>query len=156
VNRLAEAIQKLLGHAITMTKDPVIARELLQDLAVKVFTRPEYYMDKSDEDLGRLLYFNMRNIYIDKLRWEKRNLILELPTNYCTKTIENDAWNNLRKKEVMNALHALGSEKQKLCFRLRLEGHATEDIIDYVPWKTNDVNQHLHKGKKHIRKYLQL
>lgn len=155
MNRLAEAIQKLLGHAITMTKDPVIAKELLQDLAVKVFTRPEYYIDKPDEDLGRLLYFNMRNIYIDRLRWERRNLVKELPPNYHYRTVENDAWDIMRKKEVLNALQTMSNEKHKLCFRLRLESNVAE-FEDMLPYKKNEINQGIEYAKRHIKKALQL
>lgn len=144
-----------MGHALVLTQDVYAAKELLQDLSVYVFGNVEYYEDKTDAELGKLFYAKIVYLNTDRIRWNRRHAYSEIPMNYKSE-VENDAWHNMRKKEVLNALQNLAGKKQKLCFRLRLDGLSNKDIEQLTGFKTNNVLLHVDQAKKHIRKQLQL
>lgn len=137
-------------YAFRLTKNAEDAKDLMQDLAVKVFSKIEYWEDKTEEEIKKIMPSVLRNMYISKLRGQHK-IIVEI--NETDKTVENDVWGLMQKRDLQNALTIL-SENQKSCFRLRLEGYPIKDIQNMLSFNRNNVNQFLMKAKTKLKKQL--
>jgi len=147
LNNLVCHITRLKYYALSLTNDVQDSKDLLQDLAVKVFSNLSYWENKTDEQLRCLLTLTIKRLHIDW--WRKEQRAVKIAYN----TVENDAWGRIEKMELQKALLNL-SETQRLCFRLRLDGYPTKEISSVLSLKTNNVNQYLMKAKVKLRKQL--
>ncbi len=150
MTELVNHINKQLPHAISLTGDIDKARDLLQDLALRVYSNLHLFEGKPENEIGKILTVMIRRINISKWRIRRRYSIVEL--KYSRQSIENDAWNRIQKHELQRALLSLAGPQQRLCFRLRLDGYSTKDISEVTGMGTNNVNRAIMQSKKHIIK----
>lgn len=150
MNHLVNHIASLKYYALSLTKDIEDAKDLIQDLAVKVFSKIDYWEDKTEDEVRKMMPTVLRNLYISQLRGNHKTIvdIYEADT-----TVENDVWGNIQKRELQNALLVL-SENQKACFRLRLEGYQIKEVQTVLSFNRNNVNQFLMKAKAKLKKQL--
>lgn len=149
---LVNHINKQLPFAISLTGDKDKARDLLQDLAVRVYSNLYLFEGKPENEIGRMLTVMVRRINISKWRIRRRYSMVELKGSM--QSVENDAWNRIQKYELQKALLSLAGPQQKLCFRLRLDGYSTKDISEVTGMGINNINRAIMQSKKHIIKKL--
>lgn len=150
MNHLVNHIERLKYYALRLTKDVNDAKDLIQDLAVKVFSKIDYWEDKTEDEVRKMMPTVLRNLYISQLRGNHKTIvdIYEADT-----TVENDVWGIMQKRDLQNALLVL-SENQRACFRLRLEGYPIKEIQTVLSFNRNNVNQFLMKAKTKLKKQL--
>lgn len=146
---LVNHINKMQHYALYLSGNSEDAKDLLQELAVKVFSNVNFFTDKTETEIIKWMTVVLKRLNVDMYR--KFKPMLEI--SYSNKHVENDAWHMIQKRELQKALSKLAIN-QKVCFRLRLEGYPTKEIKDMLRLKTINVNQHLMKAKYHLKKQL--
>lgn len=145
MNHLVNHIDKLKSYALRLTGDINDAKDLLQDLALKVFSNVSYWDGKSEEDITNMFAFKLKRLHIDFWRRKQYETIIKY------QPVENDAWHNIQKRELQKELVLLQQGTDTFCFRLRLDGYSTNDISELTLLKTNNVNQSIMRIKKKLR-----
>lgn len=136
---------------MVLTRDMNNAKDLLQDLAVKVFSKVEFYQDKTENDIDRLLTFNLKNLHISKWRKIKNYSFIELTES--KQVVQNDVWEQMQKKELQAALAEI-SKKDGICFRLRIDGFSPKEIALKLSTDNITISQRILRAKNNLIKKL--
>lgn len=145
MTNLVNHINHFKSYALRLTGDINDAKDLLQDLALKVFSNVSYWEGKSDEDIKSMFAYKLKRLHIDFWRRKQYEPVIKY------KDVENDVWHLIEKKELQKELILLQQGTDTFCFRLRLDGYSTNDISELTLLKTNNVNQSIMRIKKKLR-----
>lgn len=158
MNILINHINSLYPYALILTKNKMDAEDLIQDLHLQVLRRMDYFNDKNI----KVLYSTMRHIHYHNIlkRWdlgrdEKKPVVCDIDLHRNAKIIENDAWGRIQKRELQDALVKLNKyPKAQICFRLRIEGYRTNEIVELTGNSTDVVKKGIGKAKNFLKKQL--
>ncbi|MDF9796341.1 RNA polymerase sigma-70 factor (family 1) [Catalinimonas alkaloidigena] len=149
---------KLYFYCLQFVKSEDLARELLQDVFVKFWTRRENI--NPEFSLSAYLYTITRNHTLDFLKKAARDQQLKEEIMYSVATIHNQVEDHMSYVEYITladqAIQKLPSQR-KLIFQLsRHDGKSYEEIATSLSISKNTVKVQMSRALNAIRKYLKI
>lgn len=169
---LVDHINEQFGQAVNLSyglPNPLDnAKELIQDLSVKVFTKnAEGYFDgKSDKERGRIINKILYNLNIDK--WRERNvqpktfLYLDDCSDYWENetglfniaSVDNNVWGKLLSDEIYKRLKII-PKNFMVCFILTtLQGYKNREVAKVLNMKLSTVIGCTRYARRELKKII--
>lgn len=148
---------KLLGHALSFTRDEDDARDLVQDTIVKAI-RFSHQFD-NETNLSSWLYVIMRNTFINQYHKEKRRRELltteeEISTAHLALSASNNtSTSNFALKDIQKAFDSLHPRLRKPFIR-HFEGYKYDEIANELNIPLGTVKTRIHEARSKLKKYL--
>lgn len=164
MDRLIESVERLRKRAYKLTEDIDKSKDLIQDLYVRVFSNKERLETLDDEHLNKCVYRALMNLFYDikKSKAAEYNVVTDKID--LSKTVENDVWGVIQKKEMQSALiniHEYNqsrtnkkSNKPLLAFRLIIDGYRYNEVAEMINSQTTSVCGYAKKFKDKLKKQL--
>lgn len=149
---LDKYIYDLYPYAFMRTRNLQNTEDILQDLALKVFSRKEYFDNKTEIEIRKILITALKRMLIDK--WRRKIPVIESDIDFKNLfSVQNDVWEKMMNNDIKKAFKTVLTEKQRVCFRLRMDGYNYKEIAKQINTDTNSVGQHIKKAKNNLKKY---
>lgn len=155
--RVLPAKDKLYRFALKMLGDADEARDVVQEVFIKVWNKREEMHEL--ENMEAWCMRVTRNLSLDKLKSKKRKL-----TDSLDQTMEismGDAFTPYKDAEMSDAMKKVGQyiaalpEKQKQIIQLRdVEGYSYNEICDILEIDLNQVKVNLFRARQAVRNNL--
>jgi len=142
-------------YANSLTKDLLLAEDIVQNVFINIWNRRKHLSIKSS--IKSMLYRSTYNEFIDQYR--KKNASLKVEETYChhLNTIVNDYDEELIKetiKLVYNIVENLPVKCREVFLLSKKNGLTNSEIADYLNTSIKNVESHISKAFKVIRKNL--
>ncbi len=155
--RLLDTEKSLQYFALSLTRDPESAKDLVQDTFVKAI----HYKDKytSDNNMKAWLFTILRNTYLNQVtKLSSKNTVNdESEESYLIKNTLNDNQNTesiLNKAEMELAISAL-SDEYRIPFTRFVEGYKYKEIADELNLPIGTVKSRIFFARKILMENLQ-
>lgn len=155
--RVLPSKDKLYRFALKMLGDPEEARDVVQEVFIKVWNKREE-MDRL-ENMEAWCMRVTRNLTLDRLKSTKRKLTDSLDQSYEISMGETAT--PYRSTELNDTMKSIGRyiaslpEKQKQIIQLRdVEGYSYNEICDILEIDLNQVKVNLFRARKSVRENL--
>lgn len=139
--------------ALLLTKDAVMAEDLLQDTLIKAWTYREKFTTGTNFKAWCAVI--MRNTFINEYHKTRRRSRLSaqiLPRQ--EQTVENDAEAQLTYKEVERLVQSLHDiYRQPFC--LHVDGYSYEEIAQYMQLPIGTIKSRIHTARQWLKPRLQ-
>lgn len=145
------------GVAYAMTKEHAIAKDIVQEVFIKVWKLRETLVEKAD--FRSFLFIVARNHIFNELRRRKRqdNLVDRLEAYFEERSAS--AEEKLLYKEstalIEAAIAELSPQQKEVYLLSREKGWKRQDIADHLRVSIPTVKTHLSRALEHIREYLE-
>jgi RNA polymerase sigma factor (sigma-70 family) len=147
----------LSPFAITLTRDPESAKDLVQETMCRALSNREKY--NAGTNIKAWLYTIMRNIFINNYRKKiKQTVIFDSTSNdflvdYNQCAIANLAESRLRLKEIQTAIYHLPSIF-KDPFVLYFDGYKYYEIAEILHEPIGTIKSRIHFARKLLKKMI--
>ncbi|MFC0524484.1 RNA polymerase sigma factor [Pontibacillus salicampi] len=157
LEQLYDRYEKLLfSFAYRMTNRRDLAEEIVQDVFLKLWTKPGLY-DSSKGKFSSWLLTITRNKSIDEMRkknentyeMDERDSLHEDQPSIDDQVIWKEEGENLKE-----AIHTLGTEQQEIIELFYFKGFSQAKIADKVQIPLGTVKGRLRMALKHLRKHV--
>lgn len=152
MSNLVHHIYKLMPYAMSLTKNEDRAKDLLQELAVDVFSDLKCFEGHSEDMIGRIINVKLRRTFYRQIKLIKGIDAFEVKE--IDNTVQNDAWSRIQRRELQEALLSLTCNKQNTFFRLKLEGYKTKELSKLFSCTPNSINKNVMYARNYLKKQL--
>lgn len=143
-------------YALSLIKSPEVAKEVVQETFIKVWSRKEQIKNK--QTIKAYIFTIARNLVIDTFRKTKRDLALREEVYHSSEKLYHLNASNLDEvvlKKISNKAIQQLSPKRKEVFLLSREAHLSYvEISEQLGISVNTVKNHITKALDVIREYL--
>ncbi|GAA5219959.1 RNA polymerase sigma-70 factor [Membranihabitans marinus] len=146
--------EKVAGFFIKFINDGELAKDLSQDIFLKLYEKKDHI--ETIEDLDGYIYLMCRNLAFDHMRraaydQKYRSYILNASSDACHPEIESQIESDFYKKILEHSLEQL-PDQQRIIFRLsKYEGLSHQKIAEKLNISNQTVANHLCQALKNIR-----
>ncbi|APT84206.1 sigma-70 family RNA polymerase sigma factor [Corynebacterium aquilae] len=159
-------LDQLYGGALSMTRNPADAEDLVQDTFMKAYQAFDSFTPGTN--LKAWMYRIMTNLYINSYRKKKRQPS-QMPTEEITdyqllatashestglESAEVAALKNLPNRQISDAFEALNDEYRMVVFYADVQGLSYKEIAEILDIPLGTVMSRLHRGRKQLREAL--
>jgi RNA polymerase sigma-70 factor (ECF subfamily) len=148
--------KRLLGNLIKLTKSEIIARELLQEVFIRVWNSRQRI--DPDQSFRSFLFKIAENQVYDFFRRLSRDSRLRMELVRKMKELPEQAEDLLYAKENMailqQALNNLPRQRKRVFQLCKLEGISYEEASRRLGISTSTISDHIVKANHFIRRYL--
>lgn len=147
-----------------MAGDPVLAEELVQEVAVKAIQGQATF--RADASFRPWLFAILRHTVADYYRAKgKRPMAISLDgisldgNGFATPSVdslENNLFEQIWDEEVANALAELPEEMRLAVLLADVEGFSYQEIANVLSWPLGSVMSRLYRGRQKLRERLGL
>ena len=143
----------LKPYAISLTKDKEDADDLFQDTIVRALSNKDKY--RIGTNIKAWLYTIMRNIFINNYRKNKKFTKVTNEDNSdayvytYNHTAPNRGWNNMRMKEIQNAMDKLPNSFRQ-SFEMYYMGYKYQEISSMLNEPLGTVKSRIHFARKQL------
>ena len=143
----------LKPYAISLTKDKEDADDLFQDTIVRALSNKDKY--RIGTNIKAWLYTIMRNIFINNYRKNKKFTKVANEDNSdayvytYNHTAPNYGWNNMRMKEIQNAMDKLPNSFRQ-SFEMYYMGYKYQEISSLLNEPLGTVKSRIHFARKQL------
>jgi RNA polymerase sigma factor (sigma-70 family) len=154
---LLKNTEYLKPFAITLTRDNEVAKDLLQETMYRALANKEKY--NAGTNIKAWLYTIMRNIFINNYRRKsKQNTVFDhtqndFLLNHNQATVNNEAENGLKLKEINKAIHNLPHIFRNP-FMLYFEGYKYHEIAELLNEPLGTIKSRIHFARKLLKEQL--
>ncbi|MBW3562255.1 MAG: sigma-70 family RNA polymerase sigma factor [Actinobacteria bacterium] len=146
--------RKIYSIAYRLTGDPDEAKDLTQDVFVRVYRNLDKYEPGTFEGW---LYRVTKNLFLDKVRKRKRAIIEPLPDEEWKQTPEpapgpqDRLEQGLLRGDIEVALRSLPPDFRTAVVLCDVQGLSYEEISEATGWPLGTVRSRIHRGRKQLR-----
>jgi RNA polymerase sigma-70 factor (ECF subfamily) len=146
---------RIYGVAYSLTKSPVVAEDMTQDIFLKIWVKREMLKDILRFDA--FLFRVARNHILNELRNKvKEQEFTEYLINFFRETADNPQQHLIfseLEKVVEEALEKLPPQQRQIYKLSREDGLSQEEISAKLQISVNTIKQHMNRALKFIRHY---
>ncbi len=146
---------RIYGVAYSLTKSPVVAEDMTQDIFLKIWVKREMLKDILRFDA--FLFRVARNHILNELRNKvKEQEFTEYLINFFRETADNPQQHLIFReleKVVEEALEKLPPQQRQIYKLSREDGLSQEEISEKLQISVNTIKQHMNRALKFIRHY---
>jgi RNA polymerase sigma-70 factor (ECF subfamily) len=160
-------VDVLYRVAVTLTRNPTDAEDLVQETFAKAFAAFHQYQDGTN--LKAWLHRILTNTFINTYRKKQRQPLqantddvedwqmarAEAHTSGGLKSAEVEALERLPDRDIREALAQLGEDFRMAVYYADVEGYAYKEIADIMGTPIGTVMSRLHRGRKQLRALLE-
>ena len=146
--------RKIYSIAYRLTGDPDEAKDLTQDVFVRVYRNLDKYEPGTFEGW---LYRVTKNLFLDKVRKRKRAIVEPLPDEDWKQTPEpapgpqERLEQGLLRGDIEVALRSLPPDFRTAVVLCDVQGLSYEEISEATGWPLGTVRSRIHRGRKQLR-----
>ncbi len=139
---------QLLGWSKNMTQNPAMAEDLVQEAFLRALMNADTLQDLHPEQRKSWLYRTVKNLYLDRMRHSRREVISgELPEQ----TIHPEEFEQV---DDLLLLQELPDEESMLFTMRYLYGYSSNEIGKLYNMPPGTVRSKLSSARKHLREAL--
>jgi RNA polymerase sigma-70 factor (ECF subfamily) len=146
---------RIYGVAYSLTKSPVVAEDMTQDIFLKIWVKRE--MLTTIQKFDAFLFRVARNHILNELRNKvKEQEFTEYLVNFFRETCDNPQQHLIfleLEKVVEEAIEKLPPQQRQIYKLSREEGLSQEEISAKLQISVNTIKQHMNRALKFIRHY---
>ncbi len=146
---------KLSGFAISLTKNPYDASDLIQDTIVKALTNKDKF--KEDTNLKAWMSTIMKNTFLsDRIKLSNKKPHYEIDEHgYLLNHKIDDASSEATfiNEDIENAMSVIKDDLKDV-FLMHYEGYKYEEISETLQIPLGTVKNRIHLARKHLQKNL--
>lgn len=140
--------QELLGWCESMTGNLQTAEELVQEAFLRAMLHESVLHDLRDYQCRSWLYRTIKNLFVDRLRHNHREVI---PEEFPESIIKQQEMNVIEWEMLLNAL----PDGEGVIFHLRyMDGYNSSQIGEVLSLPPSTVRSKLSSARKHIKEAL--
>lgn len=147
----------IYGVAYLMTKDAAAAKDIVQEVFVKLWMQRSTLAEK--DDFRSFVFIVARNHIFNELRNRKRQeAVIEQLKAYFEERLEDTEHQVLHKEStelIYAAVESLSQQQKEIYLLSREKGWRRQDIADHLGISVSTVKTHLSRALDHIREHLE-
>lgn len=150
--------RKIYTMAYRLTGDPEEAKDLTQDVFVRVYRNLDKYQPGTFEGW---LYRITKNLFLDRIRRKRRVVLESLPMEEWRQPHETGPGpeerleQGLLRGDIEQALATLPADFRTAVVLCDVQGLAYDEIAKATGWPLGTVRSRIHRGRKLLRRQLE-
>lgn len=145
--------EKVYGYFLKKTKDANQAKDLTQELFIKLW---KYRAQLSQEiTLDEQIFKKARQVWIDWLRWESRRRQYFETSDFSVVNDQAQKESPVFESDIYRAIGKLPSKRKEIFELKHIHGYSYREIADYLGISIKTVDNQLLKANTQLRKILQ-
>lgn len=147
---------RLLANLLKLVKDPLLAREILQDLFVKVWDKRQ--LIDPEKPFRSWLYKIAENIVYDRFRKISRDkrlqqAMMQSATDFYLH-VEEGLLNKENAAFLRQAIDAMPPQRRRIFILCRVEGKTYEEVSRLLGISTSTISDHIVKANRFLQQEL--